>query len=152
FDTKTTTDTDYWLGVQEDASGDDNDVFQIGKGTTIGTTPYVTLDSTGNVGIGTTSFGTSAQGILALGTAAGAPSTAIDGVQLFAANVSGTIELRVMDGAGNITTQSPHNFSLISSGPSEDMAWSFYSERETEAGTLAINADITKALRFLEEI
>lgn len=33
------------------------------------------------------------------------------------------------DEAGNITTLSPHNFSLIGQ-PSEPVAWSFYSENE----------------------
>ncbi|KKT37860.1 MAG: Cell wall surface anchor family protein [Candidatus Gottesmanbacteria bacterium GW2011_GWB1_44_11c] len=54
FDTLTATDTDFWMGITEDAGGDDDDVFQIGKGTTIGTTPYLTMDYYGRVGIGTT--------------------------------------------------------------------------------------------------
>lgn len=116
-----------------------------------GTSRFV-VQANGNVGIGTTTFGTDAQGVLALGTATAAPSTAITGVQLFAADVGGTIELRVMDSAGNLTTQSPHNFSLIPGGASEDLAWSFYSERHDEDGARAINVDITKALRYLETI
>ena len=36
-------------------TGTDNDIFQIGKGTTIGTTPYMTFSASGDVGIGTTS-------------------------------------------------------------------------------------------------
>ena len=54
FDTTTPTDTDFWMGVTEDAGSDDDDLFQIGDGTTIGTNPFVTINTSGNVGIGTT--------------------------------------------------------------------------------------------------
>jgi hypothetical protein len=52
FDSKTATDTDFWLGVQEDAGGDDDDVFQIGDGTAPGTNPFFTINTGGNIGIG----------------------------------------------------------------------------------------------------
>ena len=58
LDTLTATDTDFWLGVQEDAGGDDDDVFLIGDGTTPGTNPFLSILTSGNVGIGTTSPGT----------------------------------------------------------------------------------------------
>jgi hypothetical protein len=78
-----------------------------------------------------------------------APTTGItDGIQLYAVDSSGSHELKVMDEAGNATTLSPHNFSLIKSGPSEKMAWSYYSERDG----LAINVDMTKALRIVESL
>ena len=51
----TATDTDFWLGVQEDGGGDDDDKFMIGDGTTLGTNPFLTIDTSGNVGIGDTS-------------------------------------------------------------------------------------------------
>src|SRR3989338_7574676 len=54
FDTVTAIDTDFWMGVTEDAGGDDNDIFQIGDGTTPGTNPFLTIDTSGNVGIGAT--------------------------------------------------------------------------------------------------
>lgn len=54
LDTKTSTDTDFWLGVQEDAGGDDDDIFSIGDGTTIGTNSFLSINTAGNVGIGTT--------------------------------------------------------------------------------------------------
>lgn len=53
FDTRTAIDTDYWMGIVDDADGVDDDLFQIGKGTVPGTTPYLTLNSSGNLGIGT---------------------------------------------------------------------------------------------------
>lgn len=104
--------------------------------------------NSGNFGIGTTSFGTGASKVLALGNATG-PSTSIaDGVQLWAEDVAGSSELRVRDEAGTTTTLSPHNFSLIPDGASEDLAWSFYAEKDDKA----VNADMTKALRLLENL
>jgi hypothetical protein len=47
-------DTDYWLAVMEDAGNDDNDIFQIGDGTSVGTNPFVTINTDGNVGVGET--------------------------------------------------------------------------------------------------
>ena len=40
-------DTDYWWAVIADGVGDDNDYLKIGKGTTIGTTPFFTWDENG---------------------------------------------------------------------------------------------------------
>ncbi len=55
YDVSTATDTDFWAGVTDDAGGDNDDLYQIGLGTTPGTTPYLTINQGGNVGIGTTS-------------------------------------------------------------------------------------------------
>jgi hypothetical protein len=110
-------------------------------------TERMRIDSVGNVGIGASTFGTNAAKVLAIAGST-APTTAItDGIQLFAVDQAGSHELRVMDEAGNTTTLSPHNFSLTG-GRSEDLAWSFYSERNS----LAINADMTKALRLVEKL
>ena len=57
FDTLTATDTDFWMGVTEDAGSDDDDYFQIGDGTVIGTNPFLTLNTSGYLGIGTTTPG-----------------------------------------------------------------------------------------------
>lgn len=53
LDSATATDTDFWMGVTEDAGGDDDDKFQIGDGATPGTNPFVTVLTDGKVGIGT---------------------------------------------------------------------------------------------------
>jgi hypothetical protein len=71
-----------------------------------------------------------------------------DGVILYAEDDSASSELKVRDEAGNITTLSPHNFKLIPEGPSEDMAWSYYSEKDGKR----INVDMLKALRVLESL
>jgi hypothetical protein len=76
------------------------------------------------------------------------PSTETSKAKLFAAAISSTTELRVIDGAGNITTISPHNFSKIPDGASEEMAWSFYSERDGKYVTV----DMLRVVRLLEQI
>lgn len=55
FNSPTATDTDFWFGVQEDGGGDDDDLFQIGDGSTPGTNPFFNLTTAGNLGIGTAS-------------------------------------------------------------------------------------------------
>lgn len=68
-------------------------------------------------------------------------------VQLYAEDVSGSSELKVRDEAGNITTLSPHNFSVIGK-KSEPMAWSFYSENKHGK----INVDMLRAIRLIESV
>lgn len=80
-----------------------------------------------------------------------APTTAATGsAGMFAETVGVTTEMRVIDGAGNITTISPHNFSLIPSGACDDMSWAYYSEN-TSTGKV-INVDMLKTVRLLEEL
>jgi hypothetical protein len=75
------------------------------------------------------------------------PSASItDGVLLYSEDAASSAELKVRDEAGNITTLSPHNFTGIPGGKSEDMAWSYYSEKDGKY----INADMAKALRTIE--
>lgn len=63
----------------------------------------------GNLCVHTTAAGTSAAHVIAMG-AGTAPSTAPASVaQIWAEDMSGTTELRVMDSAGNVTTISPHD-------------------------------------------
>lgn len=69
LDTTTATDTDFWLGVTEDAGGDDDDLFQIGDGTTPGTNPFLTINTSGLVGIGQTTAVSSEK--LVIGTGSG---------------------------------------------------------------------------------
>lgn len=55
LDTLTGTDTDFWLGIQEDAGNDDDDLLQIGDGTSPGSNIHLTLNTSGNLGLGDTS-------------------------------------------------------------------------------------------------
>ena len=77
-------------------------------------------------------------------------SSETDGVILFAEDVSGSSMLKVRNEAGFVTVLSPHNFSLIPAGPSEELSWSFYSEHApTET---AINVDLLKVVREVEQL
>src|SRR5690606_16988885 len=113
---------------------------------------HATINSSGNLGLGTTTFGTDAAKVLAIGNGTAPSDSPADMVQLYAidaddGDASSTSELYVRDEDGNATNLSPHNFSLLS-GPSEELAWSYYSERDN----LAINADMTCALRLIEQM
>ena len=57
-------------------------------------------------------------------------------------------ELKVRDEAGNVTTLSPHNFSIVKK--SEPMAWSFFSENKKVGYKL--NVDMLKAIRTIENL
>lgn len=66
------------------------------------------VQANGNVGIGTTSFGATAAGVLAINNGTAPTSSPADMVQLYAEDVTLSSELRVRDEAGNVTTLSPH--------------------------------------------
>jgi len=108
----------------------------------------IRIDSSGNLLIGGTVTPTSSAKNLVLHNGTAPTGSATDGVILYAEDVSSSSELKVRDEAGNVTTLSPHNFDLIPEGPSEDMAWSYYSERDGKR----INVDMLKAIRLLEQI
>jgi len=79
---------------------------------------------------------------------AAVPGAMAGQVALYADPVGGSSELTVVDAAGNRTVLSPHNFSLIPEGPSEPLAWSYYSEQ----GDKTINVDMLKMARLLEQL
>lgn len=96
------------------------------------------------LGNGTTGGGTNTLAIVN-GTVPTLSTT--NGILLYAQDVAASSELKVRDEAGNITTLSPHNFSLCG-GPSEEMAWSYYSERSGKA----VNIDIMRLARLIENL
>jgi hypothetical protein len=106
------------------------------------------IDASGNFLIGGTTAGTASAGNLVLVNGTAPTGNVTNGITLYAEDVSASSELKVRDEAGNVTTLSPHNFELIPEGPSEDMAWSYYSERDGKR----INVDMLKAIRLLEQI
>ncbi len=124
------------------ASNTSNIRFTTGAGT-----EKMRIDNAG-VGIGATTFGTSATNVLAIANGTVPGSSIVGGVQLYAEAVAASSELRVRDEAGNITTLSPHNFSAIPVGKSEPMAWSFYSENND----VALNVDMLKTIRTVEAL
>ncbi|MBK6629493.1 MAG: hypothetical protein IPG35_18215 [Flavobacteriales bacterium] len=97
-----------------------------------------------NLGVGCSAFGGGTK-VLALenGTPPAAP---INGVLLYADELSS--ELKVMDEAGNLTTLSPHHFSLMP--PSEPMAWSYWSENRSVGRR--INVDMLRVVRLVERL
>ncbi len=115
----------------------------------IGTTnPNSILSVAGNLSIGNVAAGTSGTRVLVLSNGTIPSTSPADSIQLYSEDVSDSSELKVRDEAGNITTLSPHNFSLIPEGRSEDLAWSYYSQR----GNKAVNVDMAKAVRLIEQL
>jgi hypothetical protein len=110
--------------------------LQVSGGATVGAGG---LFSDGNVGV---------SGTLALATDIAPTSSPANAVQLYAEDVAGSAELKVRDEAGNATTLSPHNFSLVGA-PSEPLAWSFYSENESHG---RINVDMLRTVRLVEQL
>ena len=106
------------------------------------------VDSSGNMLLGGTASPASAAKALTLFNGTAPSASVTNGVVLYAQDVSSSSELKVRDEAGNVTTLSPHNFDLIPEGPSEDMAWSYYSEKDGKR----INVDMLKAVRLLEQL
>lgn len=104
--------------------------------------------SSGNIGIGTETFGTSATKTLGIANGAVPTTSPVDMVQLYAEDVAASSELKVRDEAGNITVLSPHNFTGIPEGKSEEMAWAFYSEKDGKY----VNVDMLKMARLLEQL
>ena len=117
-------------------------------GNAITFTQALTLDASSNLLLNGTTAGASSVGTFAIFNGTAPTGSVTNGVILYAEDVSSSSELKVRDEAGNVTTLSPHNFELIPEGPSEDMAWSYYSERDGKR----INVDMLKAIRLLEKI
>jgi len=123
-----------------------NLVFETGTPTSI--TDRLKIDIDGNLLVGGSLKPTSSAGNIVLRNGTAPTASATDSIVLYAEDVSTSSELKVRDEAGNVTTLSPHNFALIPEGPSEDMAWSYYSERDGKR----INVDMLKAIRVLERL
>ena len=66
-----------------------------------------------NLSLGATSAGTGATNTLVITDGTPPSSTPAGAAQLYADTVSSTVEMRVRDSAGNVTTLSPHNPQLV---------------------------------------
>lgn len=111
-------------------------------------TERLRIDADGNVRVNGAAAATSAVGAIHIKNGTAPSASILDGVVLFAADISNSSELRVRDEAGNTTTLSPHAFPLIPGGPSEPMAWAYYSERDGRR----INVDMLRVVRLLEQL
>jgi len=109
---------------------------------------YLGANGVGVFGKGSTHAG-SFEGTVAILNATAPGSSPTDMVQLYAEDAGGPprSELKVRDENGNITVLSPHDFSLIGK-PSEEMAWSYHSQR----GKKTINVDMLRVVRLVERI
>lgn len=110
-------------------------------------TEAMRLNGSSNLLIGGTVSGSGAAGALHVFNGSAPTGSVANGVILYSEDVAASAELKVRDEAGNITTLSPHNFSQIPNGASEEMAFSYYSER---AGRF-INVDMLKVVRLVEK-
>ena len=64
-------------------------------------------------------------------------------------------ELYAVDHDHNNTQITPHNWGLISSGPSEELAWTYYSQRPNPSNNeqlQTINVDMAKVIRKVEDL
>ena len=64
-------------------------------------------------------------------------------------------ELYATDSSNNNTQLTPHNWELIDDGPSEELAWTYWSQRPSPNDrdiTQAINVDIAKVVRKVEDL
>jgi hypothetical protein len=64
-------------------------------------------------------------------------------------------ELYAIDSSHNNTQITPHNWGLISSGPSEELAWTYYSQRPNPSNSeqmQTINCDMAKVIRKVEDL
>ncbi len=64
-------------------------------------------------------------------------------------------ELYAVDSSHNNTQITPHNWGLISSGPSEELAWTYYSQRPNPSNNdqlQTINVDMAKVIRKVEDL
>jgi hypothetical protein len=108
------------------------------------------IDTAGNVGIGTAVFGTSAAAVLGIGNGTAPSTSPADMIQLWAEDVTASSELRVRDEAGNVTTLSPHNFSMFTPAATQAFPWSYYS-KNAHIGK-EINVDMYGAIAALETL
>jgi hypothetical protein len=108
--------------------------------------------SGGNVGVGTTTFGTNAVKVLAIGSGTAPSTSPADECQLWVEDVGGAgqAELRVRDELGNVTTLSPHRFELFQPKSDYVLPWSYYSENAYIGK--AINVDMYGAIAEVERL
>ncbi len=92
-----------------------------------------------------------ADGNLKLMNASIVPSSSpVNAVQIYAEDVSASSELKVRDEASNITTLSPHNFSLFDPDPSHILPFSYYSKNPYIGKE--INVDMYGAIKEIEAL
>lgn len=111
------------------------------------------IDNVGNIGIGATSFGSSAQKVLAIANGTAPGSSPANMTQLYSEDVSASSELKVRDEAGNITTLSPHSADELDKLPDDDdhvIPWIYKSENPYIGKKVVV--DMEKVVKVLERL
>lgn len=103
-----------------------------------------------NLGVGTGSFGASAEQVIGIADGAAPTSSPAGMVQLFAELTTGTVELQVRDEAGNVTTLSPHTFKLFQPRAEDPLPFSYYSKNPYIGKE--INVDVSGAIAEIERL
>src|SRR3989338_7380179 len=158
FNAGDTSDTKFWTGVTDDNGNDDDDLFQIWDGTTPGTNAFLTINTAGNVGIGTTNpqtafhiFDTDAL-IIPVGTTAERPAD-IQGAIRYNTTTS-TFEGYsgvVWSGLGGVIDGDQDTYILAESSPGADEDTLFFNTlggeraRITPTGNLGIGTTTVSA-------
>lgn len=124
--------------------------FQVSEGGVTSARVVGRLDQQGNWIVGDAVAASNSQGNFHLCNGTPPSSSMTDGVILYAENVAASSELKVRDEAGNVTTLSPHNFTLFQPDIREPIPWSYYS-RNTFLGK-EINVDMAAVVRAVEEL
>jgi len=119
--------------------------FTTGGNTTANERARITAQ--GNLLIGGTTDPTTAVASLGIYNGTAPTASITNGTILYSEDVAASSELKVRDEAGNITVLSPHNFSQLGA-PSEELAWSYYSEKDGKY----ITVDMAKAIRTIEDL
>ncbi len=133
-----------------------NNIYQGGMGIMGGnvgidnTVPANKLAVSGNVSVGNTAAGISATRTLLLENGTIPSTSPANAIQLYAEDVSASTELKVRDEAGNITTLSPHNFTLFQPKKEYESPWSYHSKNAYLGKE--INVDMYGAIQAIEKL
>lgn len=113
-------------------------------------TTYAKFTEEKNFLFNTTTQDATAVGVIHIANGTAPGSSPANMVQLYAQDVASSSELKVRDEASNITTLSPHNFTLFDPDPSYELPWSYYSRNEHIGKE--INVDMFGAIRAIEQL
>ncbi|MBI2104492.1 MAG: hypothetical protein HYT90_02765, partial [Candidatus Omnitrophica bacterium] len=117
LDASTASDTDFWIANNNDAGGDDDDLFQIGDGLTVGTNPFLTINTSGQVGIGTTAPGAA----LEVDDASNGGTIKLSRAGTTNLTLIGNTGNQSITGAGPLTVKAGTNSSMILYAPDSNI-------------------------------